>query len=104
MARVQHRLKLMADYQCFPLWWHGGRWIGMIQPDVLPLSEELKRRLSAWAAVYDGLMQTDYQWPSAAAQAAFVRDGRVLLAALREELGPDYEVWYVNDLTGQLER
>jgi|SRR5262245_16578083 len=74
MARVRHRLKLMADYQCFPLWWHGGRSIGMIEPDALPLSEPLKRRLSAWAAVYDGLMQTDYQWPTAAAQAAFVRE------------------------------
>lgn len=104
MARVRQRLKLMADYQCFPLWWLGGRPIGMIEPDVLPLSEELKRRLSGWAAVYDRLMQTDYRWPTAAAQAAFVREGRVLLAALRDALGPGYEVWYFNDLTGQLER
>jgi hypothetical protein len=57
------------------------------------------------ARVRHGLkLMADYQWPTAAAQAAFVRDGRVLLAALRDELGPDYEVWYFNDLTGQLER
>lgn len=99
------KLKLMADYSAFPLWWlnrHGGG--PMVDPDALPLSPESKQRLRAWAAVYDQLAQTGYAWPSSNAQAAFVRQGRALLAELREELGSGYELWYFNASTGQLEQ
>jgi len=106
MARTRRRrVKLMADYGAFPLWWLNRRGGGPgIHPDALPLSPELKMRLLAWAAVYDQLMQTDYEWPNDQALAAFVRQGWALLAELREELGPGYEVWYFNESTSQLER
>lgn len=106
MARTRRRrVKLMADYGAFPLWWLNRRGGGPgIHPDALPLSPELKMRLLAWAAVYDQLAQTNYEWPSGQAQAAFIRQGRALLAELREELGDGYEVWYLNESTGRLER
>ena len=46
---LSEKIKLMADYQCFPLWdasqEGGGR---NIDPDELPISLSLKARLNLW--------------------------------------------------------
>lgn len=66
----------------------------MIPLDRLPLSAKLKIRLRAWASRYDTLMDTGYEWPSPADEAAWVMDGRALWKPVRDELGPDYDVRY----------
>lgn len=105
MAKDRRRVKLMADYGAFPLWWLNRRSGGPTgDPDELPLSPELKTRLLAWAAVYDQLARTNYEWPSDHARAVFVQQGRALLADLREELGGGYELWYFDESTRRLEQ
>ncbi|MHC5729637.1 MAG: hypothetical protein ACYTXY_37035 [Nostoc sp.] len=33
------KIKLMADYGCYPLWWVSSDKIGNIDPETLPLSQ-----------------------------------------------------------------
>ncbi|MFC7546258.1 hypothetical protein [Plantactinospora sp. GCM10030261] len=101
------RIKLMTDYTAFPLWGIAdeGRWGGgMLSPAALPISAELVDRLWRWAAVYDQLPENNFQWPSAEVEAEFHAEGRRLHGLLRDELGPEYEVWYFDEATGGVER
>lgn len=70
----------------------------MVSLDRLPLSAELRAALRAWAARFDDLMRTDYEWPGDAARIAWVADGRALLGPVVEELGSGYDVSY-HDVT-----
>lgn len=92
-------LLLMADYLADPLWRRGSDGATrMVSLDRLPLTAELKAALRAWAARYDDLMRTDYEWPSDAERIAWTAEGRALLGPASEELGPAYEVSY-HDVT-----
>ena len=53
-------LKLMADYECFPLWETDENGLKNINPNELSISEELKRDLLAWADKYDSTLDWDY--------------------------------------------
>lgn len=68
-AKPQKRrtLKLMADYGAWPLWDSEAPEYN-IDPNTLPLSEETKRRLMAWADAYDATLNQDYP-PSSAFRA-----------------------------------
>lgn len=90
----------MADYGADPLWHRGvdGGGVAMISLDTLPLSTALKSRLRAWAHRYDILMQAGgYAWPDPATKAAWITEGRALLAPVRRELGPGYDVAYFEE-------
>lgn len=92
-------LVLMADYLADPLWSGGPNGAtGEVSLDRLPLSAELKASLRAWAARYDDLMRTGYEWASDAARLAWTADGRALLKPVIDELGPGFEVSY-RDIT-----
>ncbi len=89
-------LLLMADYLADPVWTRTSSGAGgcMVPLDRLPLGAELKGKLRAWAARFDALMDTGYQWPSGREEITWVGDGRVLLKTLQEELGRGYDVQY----------
>jgi hypothetical protein len=53
-------IKVMADYQCFPLWEASPGEVGNIDPDDLPISHILKERLAAWARAFDATLSMDY--------------------------------------------
>jgi len=97
-------LKLMTDYQCFPLWGVAPDDIGDIDPASLPLSDATQQRLLAWAHTYDCTL--DHDDPSAAGfatiqeAAAFEKEGIALWLQLQQELGADFEIWFFNDSTG----
>ena len=93
--RAPVSLVLMADYLADPLWSGGPHGVtGMVSLDRLPLSAELRTSLRAWAARYDALMSSGYQWTSDAERLAWTADGRALLAPLINELGPGFNVSY----------
>ncbi len=94
--RERVRLLLMADYLADPLWYRASSGVVtyMIRLESLPLSAKLRERLRAWASRYDALMETGYEWPNPAEEAAWVVDGRSLWNILRVELGPGYDVRY----------
>lgn len=89
-------IKLMADYQCFPLWEASPGEVGNIDPNELPISQDLKARLSNWARQYDETLNMDYPpdsgFESAGAEAEFKQEGLRLAEQLRVELGPEYEI------------
>jgi hypothetical protein len=96
----------MTDYTAFPLWGipdEGRRGGGMLSPGSLPISQSLEEQLESWAATYDRLLETEFEWPSEAALTEFVGEGRRLWSLLQQELGPDYTIVYFNEATQQTE-
>jgi hypothetical protein len=89
-------IKLMADYQCHPLWDMSPGQYGDINPDDLPVSQGLKDRLSAWARAFDATLNMDYPpdsgFESEDAEAEFKREGYRLAEQLKDELGPGVTV------------
>jgi hypothetical protein len=94
------RIKLMADFDCYPLWDRDDG--GDIEPWELPLSEETIERLLNWQKIYDGII--DWDDPAAAGFANeqeeidFEREGISLWQQLQKELGDEYEVIYKSQL------
>lgn len=100
------KIKLMADYQCFPLWWQETDKVGDINPATLPLSQETIYRLEKWAETYDRTLNLEDPRLSGFASEKetqmFDLEGISLWHQLRKELAPDYEVSYFSDLLGHL--
>jgi hypothetical protein len=89
-------LKLMADYQCYPLWEASPGEVGNIDPNSLPLSTSLREQLMAWADVYDSTLNWEDPalsgFASGDAVDEFKTQGMRLADQLREELGRKFVV------------
>jgi hypothetical protein len=89
-------LKLMTDYQCYPLWEASPGEVGNIDPNLLPLSTSLQAQLLDWADVYDKTL--NWEDPATSGFASvdavdeFKAQGMRLADRLREELGPEFAV------------
>ena len=98
---MAEKIKLMADYECYPLWWTGSDKAGDIDPETMPLSKETISRLQKWADIYDAKL--DWQDPanspdlSPEEEAAFGKEGISLWKQLQKELAPNYEVIYFSE-------
>ena len=92
-------IRLMADYECHPLWLSGPQ-AGDIAPDDprLGLSSKLAERLSDWADEYDGILCVDDPvssgFSSPETELAFYRVGEELAVLLAQELGRTWTVTY----------
>ena len=95
---MAQQIKLMADYESWPLWWAGDADPGNIDPHTLPLSPATIARLEAWADAFDATLNRDdpasSDFPSDAAFQEFEAEGRDLWQQLRDELAPEYQVLY----------
>lgn len=93
------KIKLMADYQCWPLWDMSDP--DNIEPAELPLSAETIERLLRWSQTFDAILNWDDPassgFESEQSAAAFEQEGIGLWLQLRQELAPDYEVHYFSD-------
>lgn len=95
------KLKLMAEYECWPLWVSSGPADrrGNLDPGDLPLQETTHRRLEQWARWFETTYQPDDPASSGfaepAALDAFNREGQLLAELLRAELGDRYEITFV---------
>lgn len=89
------RIKVMADYQCHPLWSMDDGTAGNIVPDALGLSAQLTHDLNAWAAEFDASINPDDptqdRWSPAQRMAHEAR-GHALAQRLAAER-PDLEVY-----------
>jgi hypothetical protein len=97
--RRRTRLLLDTDYGGGPLWYRSvdnqAPWgLGL---DYFPLSEALHRRLVKWTAG-DYHLHYDYEDDDPQHEAAWHAEGLALLADLRAELGPDYDIKFSHDL------
>jgi len=94
-------IKLMADYYSFPLWENSPREVGNIDPESLPLSEELKERLENWSEKYDSILNDENPASSGFEteedELNFIREGSELAKSLQLELGETYQITYYSD-------
>jgi hypothetical protein len=89
-------IKLMADYDCFPLWEASPGQVGNIDPAQLPISPELRLKLGVWAANFDATLNRDNPAQSgfrnAEMQSEFKRAGDEIGQQLKRELGADFSI------------
>jgi len=82
------KMKLMADYDCYPFWGEDGE---NIDPSSLGLSETLTRDLNAWAKSYDATLNQDDPlesgFASEDAERLFQEEGARLHLLLQREIG-----------------
>jgi hypothetical protein len=90
------KIKVMADYQCHPLWDMSPGMYGDVDPNALPISSELKEQLADWARMFDETLNmadpVSSGFASTEADAAFQAQGIRLAERLRNELGPEFLV------------
>jgi len=93
-----HRIKLMVDYCCPPVWWDDGYRVGPVELSDLPITRELRDRLGRWADMYDSTLDMNYPPDSGFENVsdflAFDDEGEQLWLSLISELSPDYDVLY----------
>jgi hypothetical protein len=94
-------IKLMADYECFPLW---SKDQGTnLDPASLSLSTALVRDLRAWADAYHGTLRREDPLASGFAseddEKAFLAEGLRLARRVAVELGSGYHVEYFDGAT-----
>src|SRR5437899_3366550 len=91
-------LKLMADYECFPLWEVRKDGTRNVSPDDLPITAEMRTALHEWAAACDRTLDEDYPpdsvFGSPAEEDAFEAEGRRLWRDLQVQLGAGWNVIY----------
>lgn len=89
-------IKLMADYECFALWDEDA--VDNLNPDELPISENLKSRIHRWEEAFDATLNRSDPANSGFATIEDLRrfdeEGMDLWRQLRQELGDEYVVRY----------
>ena len=92
---MKRRLKLMPDYDCWPIWDMDEP--GNVDPETLSLPSELIDALNQWQATYDATLVRDDPrrsgFPSDRALEDFTDEGRGLAERLQKAL-PGCEIWY----------
>lgn len=94
-------IKLMAEYSAYPLWSLEDESIGPINPEVLPLKQEIILQLMKWAEKYDAQLNivdpTQSNWFNEQELLEFEKEGVYLWMQLRKELGSEFEVEYFSE-------
>jgi hypothetical protein len=95
---MPRQIKLMADYQSYPLWWVAGDDTGNIDPSKLPISPRILERLDEWARLYDETLNSSDPLSSGFInnqdEMAFEQEGIDLWRHIQAELSPEYEVFF----------
>ena len=90
------KLRLMADYDCWPLWESKPDGLDNVDPGTLPISPELAAQLVKWSEDFDAILNRDDPrgsgFASPEAEEAWRWRGRLLAQRLRTEIGRDYEI------------
>jgi len=103
-----NKLKLMTDYDCFPLWETSNGGVENIAPNSLKISEELIKSLYRWAAAYDATLNQDYPPDSGFATEEelenFEKEGRKIFNELRHQLKNRFEYSYYSQKESKLHK
>jgi hypothetical protein len=90
------KIKVMADYQCHPLWDLSPGMYGDVDPNSLPTSTELRQQLADWARAFDETLDmadpANSGFANAEEEAAFKAEGIRLAERLQHELGSEFIV------------
>lgn len=97
-------LKLMADYECWPLWDTSEGEFENVDPATLDIPGDLIRRLAAWAEAFDATLNRDDPGRSGFTNSrqheAFEMEGVALWWQL-QIVFPDTEISYFSDFFGR---
>lgn len=97
-------IKVMTDYQCFPIWHYGSDNVGDIDPTTLPISKELAASFLKWASTYDATLNRQDPiksgFPTESAETEFIEKGLELAQRLKSEL-KSTEVYYCHEGMGR---
>ncbi|GBR10567.1 hypothetical protein GCM10007207_19190 [Asaia siamensis] len=89
-------IKLMPEYECWPLWHSGPNNYDNIDPRFLGLSDKLVEEIENWAAVYDATLDQDYPpnsaFKSSRDERLFADDGFSLAEKIYLKLTRRYQV------------
>jgi hypothetical protein len=99
MSNTKTVIRVMTDYQCYPLWvtYPDGE-LDNIPPESLPISRELANSLNRWADEFDSILNeedpasSDFATPDD--ERRFNDQGRRLAEQFAREIGPEYKVTY----------
>lgn len=105
MDTNKQAVKVMAEYESFPLWQANSDGLANVDPASLPISSELAQTLLAWADDYDRTLNRDDPLASgfldATAEENFYAQGERLARQLATELGAQYTVEYFDGRSGR---
>lgn len=92
-------LKLMPDYDCWPLWWgKNSHKVGNVNPSTLKLSKSLIKELSDWSDKFNQILdRTDplkSTFSSKSELISFEINGVKLWKKLKDELGSAFTISY----------
>jgi hypothetical protein len=101
------QIKLMADYDCYPLWvYEDMDLMDNPHPSELPLDASTVERLLQWQDTYDGILNREdpasSDFASVEDRVAFEQEGISLWQQLQKELGDEYDVFYMSELQHRL--
>lgn len=92
------RIRVRAEFECWPLWDAGPEGFDNIDPETLPITAGLADDLNEWAAVFDRTLNQEYppdsDFASPEDRHRFVERGRELAHRLRAELGDGWTILY----------
>jgi hypothetical protein len=96
------KILLFCDYYADPIWTHRKR--DSLRVDLLPLTDQTKEDLRAWAAKHDEGLEAigDTDTPSGSTAAEVEREGLRLWRVVQGELGPTWKVGYLSERTGRI--
>jgi hypothetical protein len=98
---MKQQIKLMAEYNCFPLWKTQEQIWDNINPASLPLSKETIIRLEKWANTFDSTLNHDdpisSKFANSKDEEAFEQEGILICYQLQKELQPDHEIVYYSN-------
>ncbi|WP_371804869.1 hypothetical protein [Candidatus Lokiarchaeum ossiferum] len=92
-------IKLMPDFQCDPLWWgKDSAKVGNIDPNTLPISSFLKKKLFDWAKQFDSTLNLKEPNQSTEFEdlnmVKFQEEGKNIKYLLECEIGHKYQIEY----------
>jgi hypothetical protein len=88
---MKRRLRLMPEWSTFPVWAEDG----MVKPDALAISDELRRDLQAWNDEYTdtgGVAPDEWHRARGRDEEPWREQANALARRIESELGPDVEV------------
>jgi hypothetical protein len=98
-------IKVMAEYESFPLWQRDSSGTTNVDPTTLPISPGLAQELMRWADAFDGTLNRSDPVASGfsdpAVEDAFYAKGQRLARRLADHLAGRYAVEYFDGRDGQ---
>jgi len=91
-------IKIMPDYDCFPLWKIGNKSVENIAPQQLPISDNLKSLILSWQRKFDLTLNRKDPLESGfrthLEEKLFEDEGIIIWKQMKIELGDLYDVKY----------